>query len=28
MLADTDHQCISSPLQIIDILRSEHTSQS
>ena len=28
MLADTEHQCISSPLQIIDILRSEHTSQS
>ena len=25
MLTDTDHQCISSPLQIIDILRSEHT---
>ena len=25
MLADTDHQCLSSPLQIIDILRSEHT---
>ena len=28
MLADTDHQCISSPLQIIDILRSEQTSQN
>lgn len=28
MLADTDHQCLSSPLQIIDILRSEHTSQN
>lgn len=26
MLADTDHQCLSSPLQIIDILRSEHVS--
>ena len=26
MLADPDHQCISSPLQIIDILRSEHAS--
>jgi len=28
MLADSEHQCITSPLQIIDILRSEHTSQS
>ena len=28
MLADSEHPCISSPLQIIDILRSEHTSQS
>ena len=28
MLADTDHQCLSSPLQIIDILNSERTSQS
>lgn len=28
MLADTEHQCITSPLQIIDILRSEHTSQN
>ena len=28
MLADTDHQCLSSPLQIIDILRSEHASGS
>jgi len=28
MLADKDHLCITSPLQIIDILRSEHTSQS
>lgn len=28
MLADTGHQCLTSPLQIIDILRSEHTSQS
>ena len=26
MLADPDHQCISSPLQIIDILRAEHAS--
>ena len=28
MLADSEHPCISSPLQIIDILRSEYTSQS
>ena len=28
MLADAGHQCLTSPLQIIDILRSEHTSQS
>ena len=28
MLADSEHQCITSPLQFIDILRSEHTSQS
>ena len=26
MLADKEHQCIISPLQIIDILSSEHTS--
>ena len=28
MLADSEHPCITSPLQIIDILRSEHNSQS
>lgn len=28
MLADPDHQCITSPLQIIDILRSEIHTQS
>ena len=27
MLADSEHQCITSPLQIIDILRSEMNSQ-
>ena len=28
MLADPEHQCITSPLQIIDILRSEVNSQN
>ena len=28
MLADPDHECLTSPLQIIDILHSEHISQN